>query len=101
MADWDVVRQPANGVRQSNAPMGHRPPAQRCGNAATLGYISNQSNNLNEVVAKGASETRKRNGRNTVGIGDGWRTVTQGSSFLATLGFGRPQPRWGWYRPSV
>ena len=37
MADWDVVRQPANGVRQSNAPTGHRPPAQRCGDAATLG----------------------------------------------------------------
>src|SRR3954463_2606011 len=30
----------------------HRPSAQRCGNAATLGYESNASNNLNEVAAQ-------------------------------------------------
>ena len=35
-----------------NAPTGHRPPAQRCGNAATLGNETNQPNNLNEVVAR-------------------------------------------------
>ncbi len=60
-----------------NAPMGHRPPAQRCGSVATLGYISNQSNNLNEAVSNGVGETRKRNGHNPVGVGDVWRTVTR------------------------
>ena len=33
-------------VRQSTAPTGHRPPAQPCGNSATLGYESNQSHQL-------------------------------------------------------
>jgi hypothetical protein len=30
------------------------PTTQRCGNVATLGYESNESNNVNEVVAVGA-----------------------------------------------
>jgi hypothetical protein len=34
-----------------DAPTGHRPPTQRCGNAPMLGSESNESNNLNEVVA--------------------------------------------------
>ena len=44
---------PTLGARlePETTPTALRPTAQRCGNAATLGYESNESNNLNEVVA--------------------------------------------------
>ena len=38
-------------VEPETMPTALRPTAQRCGNAATLGDRSNESNNLNEVVA--------------------------------------------------
>ena len=38
-------------LEPETTPTALRPTAQRCGNAATLGYESNESNNLNEVVA--------------------------------------------------
>ena len=56
----DCVLQPKVGapaptlgarLEPETTPTGLWPTAQRCGNAATLGYESNESNNLNEVVA--------------------------------------------------
>src|SRR2546426_3242088 len=56
----DCVLQPKVGapaptlgarLEPETTPTALRPTAQRCGNAATLGYESNESNNLNEVVA--------------------------------------------------
>ncbi len=38
-------------LEPETTPTALRPTAQRCGNAATLGDQSNESNNLNEVVA--------------------------------------------------
>ena len=56
----DCVLQPRVGapaptldarLEPETTPTALRPTAQRCGNAATLGYESNESNNLNEVAA--------------------------------------------------
>jgi hypothetical protein len=55
--------------------------------------IAKQIINRNAVVANVARRA-ERNGRNRVAVGNDLRTVTQGSSCLATLGFGT-QPRWG------
>jgi hypothetical protein len=41
----------------------------------------------------------ERKGRNRVAVGMGVGTLTQGSSFLATLGYG-PESRWGVLRNS-
>ena len=48
----------------------------------------------NGVVAEVGADVPAWNGHNPVGVGDILRMLTQGSSFLATLGFGT-QPRWG------
>jgi len=61
-----------------------------------LGSLFGNEFNRNAVVAlPRQSEIGFR--RNPVGVGFHWRTVTQGSSFLATLGFGT-ESRWDSWR---
>jgi hypothetical protein len=61
---------------------------------ATLGCTLGNGNNANGVVAE-VMGARERNGRNPECFRgwDVWRTMTQGSSFLATLGF-ETESRW-------
>jgi hypothetical protein len=49
--------------------------------------------NANGVAANVARVRRKRNGRNRVAVDDVAWTLTQGSAFCATLGFGK-ESRW-------
>ena len=67
-------------------PKGFRPKAQGCEERATLGKTRLEISNPNGVAA-----LRRRfvsdHCRNPVGVGDFYSTPTQGSSFLATLGF--------------
>jgi hypothetical protein len=52
------------------------------------GKSSREIHNPNGVVANVARNGGNGNGRNRVAVGNNLRTVTQGSSRLATLGFG-------------
>ena len=74
-------------------PTGLRPPAQGCEERATLGERIQMGTNPNGVVANPARVGRNRHGRNRVAVGNILRMLTQGSSFLATLGFGT-ESRW-------
>src|SRR5437016_6332484 len=69
---------PGNGLRSKTEndtiPKGLRPPARGWRATPTLGCVFRNGNNANGVV-----------------VGDVWRTMTQGGSFLAT----GTQPRWG------
>ena len=74
-----------NSGRRSANPKGI--PAQSPGLRGTSypGKSSGEIRNPNGVVANMARKGQKRIGRNPVGVGDIWGTVTQGSSFLAGL----------------
>mgnify|MGYP001546003292 CR=1 FL=1 len=72
-------------------PKGLSPPARGC--EATLGERNYIFNNPNGVVANGTRDGGNRNGRNRVAVENILGTLTQGSSCLATLGFG-PESRW-------
>ena len=69
-------------------PKGLCPPAQGCAARATLGKPLQIITNPNGVVANVT-----RDGRNRVAVGNILGTMTQGSSLLATLGFGT-ESRW-------
>jgi hypothetical protein len=73
-------------------PTGLRPPAQGWRASAYLGASFKQIINRNAVVANVAWWTDGY-GRNRVAVGNNLRTVTQGSSCLATLDFGM-ESRW-------
>src|SRR5213592_526848 len=84
-----------NRVRVQTIPKGLCPPAQGCEERATLGHRPTkhqpQSGCGNSVFVWRSCDV----GHNPVGVGDFIPTFSQGSSFLATLGFGT-QPHWGW-----
>jgi hypothetical protein len=60
---------------------------------ATLGERNQIFINPNGVVANPTRGGRNQNGRNRVAVGDLCVTATQGSSCVATLGFGT-ESRW-------
>ena len=86
------VRRMANrvGVFQSQRDCGLQP---KVGVQRLPWVIVQQITNRNAVVANVARDGRMGNGRNRVAVGNDLRTVTQGSSCRATLGFGT-QPGW-------
>src|SRR5437879_4558043 len=74
-------------------PTGFRLEAQGCEERATLGKDRAPAANPNAVASVFAPSPR----RNPVGVGDFSLAVTQGSSFLAALGW-RTQSLWDWKR---
>ena len=71
---------------------GLRPPAQRWRATPTLGEHG-KSGTTPTGLWPTSRERTKRKGRNRVAVGNFLRTLTQGSSCLATLGFGS-ESRW-------
>ena len=71
------------------APSSPRLPSRR----GYLGSRCGNGFNRNAVAANVARDAMKRNGRNRVAVGNFVRTLTQGSSCHATLGFGT-ESRW-------
>jgi hypothetical protein len=74
-------------------PKGLRPPAQGCEERATLGA---QRLNISTPTGLWLTNIVRRpngNSRNRVAVGDMLWAITQGSSFLATLGL-EPESRW-------
>ena len=69
-------------------PKGFCHSAQGCEQRATLGKPLKMFSTPTGVVAGEMRAVRNRNGRNRVAVGDVCWMLTQGSSFLATLGFG-------------
>src|SRR5439155_26136244 len=63
-------------------PKGLRPPAQGCEERATLGTRKN------DHQPQRGCDPNAQPGRNPVGVDAMFRAISQGSSFLATLGFG-------------
>ena len=74
-------------------PTGFRLKAQGCAAGATLGRRSTNIINRNAVVAMPFSSAARDVCHNPVGVGDDLIPFTQGSSFLATLGW-RTQSLW-------
>ena len=66
-------------------PKGLRPPAQGCDEEATLGHRPINDSNRNAVVAAVATTPLE--------LGEFLAFVSQGSSFVATLGF-EPESLW-------
>src|SRR5438128_546178 len=79
---WSAVAS-ACPLRGFPIPTGLCPPAQGCEERATLGKGAKEIGNPNGVVALGRGDYR----RNPVGVGVVRTWFSQGSSFLATLGF--------------
>ena len=74
-------------------PTGFWPKAQGCEARATLGRRSVNPINRNAVVAKMNREVETEVGLNPVGVEIHFDAVSQGSSFLATLGW-KTQSLW-------
>ena len=74
-------------------PTGFRLKAQGCAPGATLGHLPANIINRNAVAAIPSSSVARDVCHNPVGVGDDLIPFTQGSSFLATLGW-RTQSRW-------
>jgi hypothetical protein len=74
-------------------PTGFRPKAQGCAPGATLGHLPANIINRNAVAAIPSSSVARDVCHNPVGVGDDLIPFTQGSSFLATLGW-RTQSLW-------
>jgi hypothetical protein len=74
-------------------PMGFRPKAQGCEERATLGHRPASVLNRNAVAAIPFSSAVRRIGHNPVGVGGDLISFTQGSSYVATLGY-VPESRW-------
>ena len=81
----DLIKLIEQGAR---IPTGFRPKAQGCEQRATLGNRRHDIHNPNGVVAISYASFPRRRCRNPVGVGGFFSMFTQGSSFLATLGFG-------------
>src|ERR1051325_10668561 len=84
-------------LRAFSIPKGLRPPAQGCEERATLGAKSRYASNPERVAAFGPPDTAAAQpfqGGQTLGA------ISQGSSFLATLGFGA-ESRWDSFYRSV
>jgi hypothetical protein len=84
-----------SGVVQ-RIPTGFWPKAQGCEARATLGRLSLNPINRNAVVANAAldvDDVEAWVGHNPVGVETPFDMVTQGSSFLATLGW-RKESLW-------
>jgi hypothetical protein len=75
-------------------PTGFQPKAQGCAAGTTLGHRPTDIANRNAVVAISFSPIARGVCRNPVGVDD-LSSFTQGSSFLATLGW-RTQSLWDW-----
>src|ERR1017187_45050 len=76
-------------------PTGFRPKAQGCAAGATLGRRSTNITNRNAVAAVPFSPVACDVCHNPVGVALDLDRFTQGSSFLATLGW-RIQSPWDW-----
>ena len=74
-------------------PTGFRPEAQGCEERATLGHRRAKFANRNAVAAIPFSSATRGICRNLVGVGDDFIPFTQGSSYVATLGY-MPESRW-------
>jgi hypothetical protein len=74
-------------------PTGFRLKAQGCAPGATLGHLPANIINRNAVAAIPSSSVARDVCHNPVGVGDDLIPFTQGSSFLATLGW-RTQSLW-------
>jgi hypothetical protein len=74
-------------------PTGFRPKAQGCAAGATLGRRYTNIINRNAVVAMPFSSVARDVCHNPVGVGSNLFSFSQGSSFLATLGW-RTQSLW-------
>jgi hypothetical protein len=76
-------------------PTGFRPKAQGCEERATLGHHQTNIPNRNAVTANLLPSLAREICRNPVGVVRPLTQFTQGSSFLATLGW-RMQSLWDW-----
>ena len=74
-------------------PTGFRPKAQGCEERATLGLRPAKFTNRNAVAAIPFSSIARGICHNPVGVGDDYIPFTQGSSYVATLGY-LPESRW-------
>ena len=74
-------------------PTGFCPKAQGCAAGATLGHRPANIINRNAVAAIPSSSVRRDVCHNPVGVGSDLFSFSQGSSFLATLGW-RTQSLW-------
>src|SRR2546426_3633274 len=74
-------------------PRGLRPPAQGCEERATLGQGSTDAPTLKGLWQAHAGSDVRKHGATTLSGLNSRRHLTQGSSFLATLGFG-PESLW-------
>ena len=80
-------------------PTGFCPKAQGCAPGATLGHLPANIINRNAVAAIPFSSVTRDVCRNPVGVGSDLFSFTQGSSFIATLGW-RTQSLWDWPFPA-
>jgi hypothetical protein len=76
-------------------PTGFRPPAQGCEARATLGHRPPSRSNRNAVAAPSCAFTARNVCHNPVGVDPHDSSFTQGSSCVATLGWGA-QSLWDW-----
>jgi hypothetical protein len=74
-------------------PTGFRPKAQGCEERATLGHRPQNVFNRNAVATLPFSSAERRICHNPVGVDENLFPFTQGSSCVATLGFGT-ESRW-------
>jgi hypothetical protein len=74
-------------------PTGFRPKAQGCEERATLGHSPAGITNRNAVAALPFSSAARGIGHNPVGVGGDSIPFTQGSSYVATLGY-MPESLW-------
>jgi hypothetical protein len=76
-------------------PTGFRPPAQGCEARATLGHRPHNIFNRNAVAAISFAPVAYEFCHNPVGVDSNLNSFTQGSSYVATLGW-RTQSLWDW-----
>jgi hypothetical protein len=87
-------RAPADGASgPARIPTGFRPKAQGCEERATLGCRPQKIPNRNAVVALPYSSAARVICLNPVGVSDDLISFTQGSSYVATLGY-MPESLW-------
>jgi hypothetical protein len=80
-------------VTAGRIPTGFWPKAQGCESRATLGGCPLNPINRNAVVAEMTRDFEAGIGHNPLGVGKYFNILTQGSSFLATMGW-RTQSLW-------
>jgi hypothetical protein len=97
---WSSIQPRSVGAASFENPKGITASSPRLRGTSYLGSIRQIGNNANGVATNVARDGWKRNGRNRVAVGNHSRMLTQGSSCLATLGFGT-ESRWDSERGSA